>query len=167
MARMLRENAHLSAEGWSDWLRAMIPAENIRDEGSYESRGARQTGVMCTNIRGALPDEMSKCGIYEWQARRPGRQNVVIYVGCTCRDRPGSLRARILEYCVNGAHKSPLINEALKKGNELFVRVKTSGDNSDCNSDRSKETAQNMENELLKKYDYAWNIRNNAMRDIL
>ena len=111
---------------------------------------------------------MSKCGIYEWQARRPRRgirsANLkVVYVGSTCTGKPGSLKARILEYCTNGSHKSENINDALQKGYELWVRVEKNGPS----SDRSTTTAENRENELLKKYDYAWNVRNNAIRDIL
>ena len=76
------------------------------------------------------------------------------------RGNPGSLRAKILEYCNNGSHKEALINEALEKGYELWVRVKT--------SNQSRVSAEQMENELLETYDYAWNVRNNdAIRDIL
>ena len=150
MARMFRENARLPAEGWSDWVRAIVPVENKHNEHSYEDRSDGQTGVMCTNIREALTDEMSECGIYEWQARRPGGRNVV-YVGSTCREAPGSLRDRILEYCTNGSHKSGIINKALQRLYELWVRVKTSGGS----SDHSREVAKNMEDELLQSYDYA------------
>ena len=163
MGRKLRENAHLSAEGWSDWVRAIVPAENQHDEHSYEDRSADQTGVMCTNIREVLEHEMSKCGIYEWQARQPGGRNVV-YVGSTCTAKRGSLRTRVLQYCTHGSHKSELINDALERGYELFVRVKTSGRNNMNNKLRAEE----MENGLLEQYDYAWNIRgNDADRDIL
>ena len=46
---------------------------------------------------------------------------------------------------------------------ELWVRVKISTARSNC-----KQDAEKMENELLAKYNYAWNIRlNNAIRKIL
>ena len=68
---------------------------------------------------------------------------------------------RIREYCVNGSHKRDLINDALKKGYELWVRVKPTGIN-------ARAAAERAENALLAKYDYVWNIRNNgAARSIL
>ena len=144
-------------------MKAMVPAEEPETMVGqhYEHRSAGQTGVMCTNIRKALPDEMNKCGIYEWKARglfvgQP--DGVVVYVGSTCRAIPGALRDRILEYCTDGSHKPRIINDALQRGYELCVRVKTSG----RNSDRSRKTAENRENELLERYDYAWNFRNNG-----
>ena len=169
MPRMLRENAHLPVEGWSHWVRAMVPAEEPEEMVGqhYEHRSAGETGVMCSNIRIALPDKMNKCGIYEWQARgtfegQPDK--VVVYVGSTCTAKRGSLRTRVLQYCTNGSHKSALINDALERGYELWVRVKTSGPNNMNN----KLLAEEMENELLENYNYAWNIRNNgAYRNIL
>ena len=56
-----------------------------------------------------------------------------------------------------------MINDALQRGYELWFRVKTSGPK----NPNHKLLAQEMENELLEKYDYAWNVRNNAIRDIL
>ena len=58
--------------------------------------------------------------------------------------------------------KKDLINDALGRGYELWVRVKMSTATYDCDLD-----AERMENELLAKYNYAWNIRNNATRGIL
>ena len=171
MPRRHREDARLDTEGWSRWVRGIVPEKNGRVVGRhrqhFERRSDDQQGLLCTNIREALPDEMSECGIYEWQARRPrrgtraGHRNVV-YVGSTCRAEPGSLRARILEYCDDGSHKSAIINKALQRGYELCVRVKTSG----RSSDHSREAAENMENKLLESYDYAWNFRNNGKRRI-
>ena len=163
MARTLREDAHLPAEGWSRWVRAMVPEPEEMVGQNYEPRSDGQTGVMCTNIRVALSDEMAQCGIYEWRAVKPnGDGPKVVYVGSTCREKPGSLRVRILEYCNNGSHKEDLINEALERQYELEVRVKPTGA-------QARVAAEEMENELLEKYDYAWNIRNNgALRtDIL
>ena len=171
MPRRHREDARLDTEGWSRWVRGIVPEKNGRVVGRhrqhFERRSDDQQGLLCTNIREALPDEMSECGIYEWQARRPrrgtraGHRNVV-YVGSTCRAKPGALRDRILEYCVSGSHKSENINDALQRGYELWVRVKTSG----RSSDHSREAAGNMENKLLERYDYAWNFRNNGKRRI-
>ena len=45
------------------------------------------------------------------------------------------------------------MNEAVTKGYELWVRVKTS---------EGRDNAEDMENKLVEKYDYAWNIRKNG-----
>ena len=53
-------------------------------------------------------------------------------------------------YCKNGSHKQDLINNALSKGYELWVRVKiVEGRNP------SRENAEAMENALFNRYDYA------------
>ena len=51
-----------------------------------------------------------------------------------------------------------MINEALRRGYTLEVRYKVAN---------NEEDAKAQENELLEKYNYAWNIRNNGLRDIL
>jgi hypothetical protein len=65
-----------------------------------------------------------------------------------------------MEYCRDGSHKSKLIDDALEKGYELWVRVKaTTG---------LRDRAEDIENDLLSKYNYAWNIRENiGVRDVL
>ena len=161
--RRLRENSNLPTEGWSHWVRAMVRDLPARGQQHFERRRGRNVGFICRNVNGVFVND--GCGIYEWQARAPER-NKVVYVGCTCRRRAGgipdaSLSDRIREYCVNGSHKRDLINDALRKGYELWVRVKRTGVN-------ARATAERAENALLAKYDYAWNIRNNgAVRSIL
>ena len=118
--------------------------------------------LFLSSIRNTFPNEAEHCGIYEWQARFDGQPNRVLYVGSTCRGKAGALRDRILEYCRNGSHKKDLINDALRRGYELWVRVKISQARHNCRKD-----AERMENELLAEYNYAWNIRNNAVRSIL
>lgn len=160
MAALLREKSNLPAEGWTDWKRAMVPPETVGR--NLKPRGKNQVGLICSSIEDAFPDQAQCCGIYEWQARRSDQPNRVVYVGSTCRKKQGLLKGRILEYCRNGSHKSDLINEALGRRYELWVRVKISTPR--CNS---RSAAEGMENELLAKYNYAWNIRNNATRGIL
>ena len=163
MAANQRQAREDSTEArWSDWELAMIPSIPSSRRG-FERRGENQDGWICSSIKDAFDGQAQRCGIYEWQARRFDQPNRVVYVGSTCRGKEGALRDRILEYCRNGSHKKDLINDALDEGYELWVRVKISQPSQNCKAD-----AEKMENELLAKYNYAWNIRNNvAVRSIL
>ena len=154
--KRLRENSHLSAAGWSNWEIAMVPPNVVGN--NLEPRGPNQVGSICSSIRSAFPSMAQHCGIYEWRAKGTllGQPNYAVYIGSTCRDKPGALRGRILEYCNNGSHKVHLMNDALRRGYQLWVRVKIVE-----GSHPSREKAENMENTLLATYDYAWNIRNN------
>ena len=123
-------------------------------------RGPGQVGYMSASIEAALGNLAELCGIYEWKAkgtRLDQPNNVVLYVGSTCvRRKPEKLGSRIIRYCKYGNHKKDLINEALARGYELWVRVKPAS---------SERKAQNMENALLHDYDYAWNERQNGGDD--
>ena len=124
----------------------------------FEPRGP-SPGLIRSSIRNAFPLHF---GIYEWQTKGtlPHQPNHAVYLGSTCRAKPGALRQRILEYCTSGSHKSVFINDALGKGYELWVRVKI--------VEGSKQNAEAMENTLLGRYDYAWNRRiNGQIRYIL
>jgi len=163
MAANQRQKREDSIDGWSYWEQAMVPVLRV---GVDEPRGPNQTGFMCSSIKNAFPLQARHCGIYEWAAKGtlPGQPNtlVVVYIGSTCRSKPGALRGRILEYCRNGSHKEVFINNALLRGYELWVRVKI------AEGSKPRETAQAMENALLDKYDYAWNTRRNGrIRNIL
>lgn len=162
--RLKRESNNLRgshSHGWTDWVRAIVPNEERYFD---RARNRDHIGFMRTNMRAAFPKRISEmCGIYEWQAvgTFDDQPEYVVYVGTTCREKPGSLGQRINEYCQMGSHKRDFINKALSEGYELWVRVKTSASNED-------EDAEDMENKLLEKYDYAWNKRNNGkIRDIL
>ena len=110
----------------------------------------------------------TRCGIYEWCAvkyvHRDGRlrkSRRVVYVGSTCRRNHQEcqrMRDRIVAYASTGNHKKDLINAALERGWELWVRFKNATD---------EDQAKDMENALLGRYNYAWNIRNNGVRPIL
>ena len=136
----------------------MVPTSH----GSYtENRGPGQQRYMWSNIKNELDEVAGFCGIYELQARGTlshNLQSAVVYVGSTCsRQADGGvchrLKNRIINYCKYGKHKAGLINDALSRGYELWVRYKQA---------RSAEEAQTWENALLNRYDYAWNIRNNG-----
>ena len=151
---------------WSQWRKAMVPMSS----GYTENRGPGQAGYMWSNIRNELNGLVGLCGIYEFQVRGTlphHLQSAVVYVGSTCRRQADGgqcrrLNNRIINYCRHGNHKEDLINDALRRGYELWVRYKQAG---------SAEQAQAWENTLLAAYDYAWNKRcnggNNGIRYIL
>ena len=145
---------------WSNWVLAMTPDLYDSDFRSRTTEEYERPGYKIT--KAALKRQFSDqkpCGIYEWMARhrRTGKQYVV-YIGSTCRSKRGNFIDRIYEYCTSGAHKRDYIDSALENGYELFVRYKGSGcDTIAC--DRNWESAEDDENEVLKHFDYAWNIR--------
>ena len=159
-SKALREHSDPSKRGWSKWKKAMVPLER-----GFEHRGeTNQVGLTCSSIRTTFRDQAQRCGIYEWAVkgtlRGQSKKKVVVYVGSTCRGKPGVLRDRILEYCTNRSHKKDLINDALRRGYELWVHVKVVGGNKE--DDKNRKKAEGKENELLEKYDYAWNKRSNG-----
>ena len=132
----------------------MVPTRHGRHT---EDRGPGQPGYMWSNIRNVLDEVAGLFGIYEFQVRR-GTQRTIVYVGSTCPRKADSglcrrLNSRIINYCRHGNHKEDLINDALKRKYELWVRFKQAG---------SAEEAQAWENALLATYDYAWNVRKNG-----
>ena len=139
------------AKGWSSWHKGAVPWELQ----VYEPRGPDQSGFRIKNVN--VPNGEA-CGIYEWRAVND-RQNVVVYVGSTCRAEGRPLEDRIQEYLLNGSHLEEHFNEALDRDYEMEFRTKPA---------RGLRQARAMENELLEEYNYAWNMRQNApQRDIL
>ena len=155
--KTVREDGRPKKEGWSDWSEAMVPFP-LDD---VKNRAPGNHGYIVRDIAWKSVSWWSTTlwNIYEWKAEKPGRRSVVVYVGSTCRAKSGALRARINEYCRDGSHKSKLINDALRRRYTLLVRVKGA---------RSREKAEELENALLDRYDYAWNERRNEdIRHIL
>ena len=156
----MRENSNLQppqSQNWSGWKKAMVPA---KDSENTVSRQQNQEGFIWEKIQ-SDSNLLELCGIYEWRAIRQGQPNRVIYVGSTCTRRGicEKLRSRILGYFNHGNQKEHLINQALRRGYTLEVRYKKTENEND---------AKKQENDLLKKYNYAWNKRcNGSIRDIL
>ena len=165
----IRETSNLQgdeAHGWSKWIWAMAP-ENTPRENHLERRVNDQVGFVNTNLtdslRQANPNVAELCGIYEWRATEEyGANPSVVYLGSTCPPargpRPWRLENRIVAYTKRGNHKKELINYALTRGCELWVRFKPAP---------VETEAREMENELLRQYNYAWNVRNNGVRPML
>ena len=159
----MRENSNLQppqSQDWSVWKKAMVPK---KDGENTVSRWQNQEGFIWKKIQ-SDSNLLELCGIYEWRAIRQHQPNRVVYVGSTCTRRGicEKLPSRILGYCNHGNHKKDQINQALRRGYTLEVRYKKAKDEDD---------AKKQENDLLDKYDYAWNKRrnggNNGIRDIL
>lgn len=162
--KKMREDSYLrrpQSQDWSGWKKAMVPENNGKNT---VSRWQNQEGFIWKKL---LSDTnlTELCGIYEWRAIEQDQTNpVVVYVGSTCTRRGicKKLHSRILGYCYHGSHKKDQINQALRRGYTLEVRYKEAKDEVD---------AKKQENDLLDKYDYAWNKRrnggNNGIRDIL
>ena len=152
---------------WSEWKKAMVPHETVDETGAEltEERGRNQKGYMWSDIDDELCEVGRLCGIYEFQVKGNPEEgqlkSAVVYVGSTCPRKKDDgvclrLKSRIIGYCKYGNHKKGLINDALRRGYELWVRYKQAG---------SAEEAQEWENDLLNKYDYAWNKRGNGGND--
>ena len=155
----------LLRHGWSDWVKAMVPHAAQQPQFSTQRPNGwkQESEKILANAPGLYYDVGSGVGIYEWQARKVENWNetrIALYIGSTSNAHPGSsLRDRVKEYCTNGCHKADLINDALTKGYELWFRVKSAP---------NRQTAEDLENELLHCYDYAWNVRRNGeLRHIL
>ena len=156
--------------GWSPWIIGMANSETPgKQNRDFRRRGTNQVGYRNSNLADELQQAgVTCCGIYEWSAVKyefyqDGRSRSsrrVVYVGSSCRGNHVCLpmRNRIVAYTSTGNHKRDLINAALERGWELWVRFKNATDENE---------AKAMENALLRRYNYAWNIRNNGVRPIL
>ena len=141
---------------WSNWVLAMTPDKHD----NFKTRATKGYKITETELKHQFRNQTDRpCGIYEWKARHTTTyEEYVVYIGSTCRGKEGNFIGRICEYCTNGSHKSDFINSALSKGYELWVRYKGSGNNTNA-CDSGRKSAEHDENSVLKRYDYAWNIR--------
>lgn len=145
---------------WSNWIWAMVPDKRQQTR-NVEKRQNNHLGYRNADLDRELQRAYNgECGIYEFAVKREDGEISVVYVGCTCirNDSSPSLQDRIVDYTKHGNHKKNEINEALRRGYTLLVRFKPAQD---------RREAKRMENELLDKYNYAWNVRNNGVRPIL
>lgn len=149
-------------QGFTDWVMVMSQEQ----EDGYVCRADNHVGFYNESWADSrqVRDVVGQCGIYEFKLREGGFNNDVVYVGSTCRSRQkNSLRERVRDYLVRGSHKAELINGALGRGAEIHVRLKPCccpGAGNDL--DQLKRNAERLENDLLDRYDYAWNTRRNG-----
>ena len=84
-----------------------------------------------------------------------------MYIGSTHRRAGRSIYKRISEYLTNGSHKRKIIQRGLDKGFKIYGRwMKMSPYHV---GDRRK-LAEELENDYLRYYNYAWNFRDNDGR---
>lgn len=82
---------------------------------------------------------------YELGTGGPRGGNIQIhYVGETCNER-----SRMQSYARSGSHLARTIDEHLRRGWRLYYRSVT------CDS---KESAEALQNRLLRRYEYDWNL---------
>jgi len=92
--------------------------------------------------------------VYEFQLRESGKTPMTVYIGSTCRERGDkSPRQRIQQYLQTGERKQEMIEDALNHGLEIWLRI--------TQDTKSMDQANEIENEMLDKYEYAWNARRN------
>lgn len=151
------KNDILLKDGWTAWKEVMVPAVAPNPKNKFSRRPTGQNGYRREDLTTLFHPFAHSCGIYEWRAIRNDKV-VVVYIGSTCTTKYGRLSTRIKKYCSDGSHKKSYINDALEKEYALEVRLKPAQD---------KLEAERLENELLDKYDYAWNERRNGIRKIL
>lgn len=149
-----RSHASTSHGKWSTWKKVIAPASSGKRPGTnFEKHGNR---VACKKTSAVLGQNSKRSGIYELRVTK-GSKHKVVYVGKAERNG-NALGGRIREYCRDGSHKKKEINQAVKKGFSVDVRVQPTA--------RSK--AQAAENAQLKKYNYAWNeAKNGDTRKVL
>ena len=147
------EDVAIPVDNWSGWQKLMVPETDLG--GEYNNRNGGHEGSY--RVGRYLPGN-GVCGIYEWKMVNPDveEDKCVVYLGSSCHEGPAPLRNRILRYCRDGDHKAELINNALRQGYELHVRHRVF---------EGVEQAKDAENYLLGRYNYAWNIRRNGIRE--
>jgi hypothetical protein len=133
-------------DNWTPWRVVMVLDQNHH---GYINRNEGHAGSYKLGAN-PCPDA---CGIYEWKMTNHERE-VVVYVGRSCNDG-NSLRGRIIQYCQNVSHKSDLINHALNNQYNLEVRYRVFPGVAECT------VAEDL---LLRRYNYAWNVRANGIR---
>ena len=152
--RPIPANVAVPERVWSEWVKLMDPNRDVG--GDYKNRNDGHNGSYRER---RLPDD-GECGIYEWKMVNPcdEEDTCVVYLGKSCSQTRAPLRDRILQYCRDGGHKDELINHTLGEGYELHVRYRIFSSNCE---------AEKAEKYLLDHYNYAWNIRDNGIREPL
>ncbi len=86
---------------------------------------------------------------YELGIGGPRYRNIQpVYVGET-----GNEKKRLSDYARHGSHLAHIIAQDIKKGYSLYYRAQAM---------LSKKDAKRMQNNLLQRFQYAWNIQLNS-----
>ena len=109
---------------------------------NLQPRGQNQVGFICSSIRNAFPDVEFMNGKQE----DPVTPIVSFMLEAHAGARQEHWETESLNTAETNPIKKDIINGALGRGYELWVRVKISQPRNNC-----KEDAERMENELLAK----------------
>ena len=138
---------------WSEWYPIMAPGRLRYKLTNWHDRAEQSPGI---RIRRNTLDQLFSGARYEdtvyemMMVRRTLK--VPVYLGQT-----GEVSERINQYCTNGSHIKDFINRALNCEYIIFVRAKMNREQN--NSDTNPSDVEYL---ALKKYDYAWNTKNNG-----
>ena len=139
---------------WKKWKELISPSWDIQGH-SLQRPGGHQ-GSYSPLLEDEINAKWKGCGVYELGLKNKGHYRPIVsfYVGSTCREGTDhSLGSRIFEYVRNGSHKAELINKAVDHRLTVYVRVVQTEDD---------DEARDLEQQLLTKYNYAWNDVNNG-----
>ena len=144
----------------------MVPEDiGAEDEELYSPRTARQhyyNKKTRQQLETQCRDDGDCAGVYELKVKGNGEDRVV-YIGSTHRETGRSLYDRISEYMLDGSHIGEIIQRALDRGFEVHVRwLKIKRDL--FPEEDLGELAEDVENEYLEEFNYAWNKRSNVRR---
>ena len=154
---------------WSVWREAMVPHNvGIGNPKLYAVRsvpaGFQKQHYYNQNTRQQLarrcPERANCSGIYELGVGNNNR-GAVVYIGSTHRRAGRSIYKRISEYLTDGSHISEIIQRALGKGFKIYVRWMKIKPYLVGNR---RKLAEELENDYLRRYNYAWNDRENDGR---
>ena len=143
-------NKQLLCIGWTEWIAIMKSLEGNGWELRADGNGYQPAGDFAAYMKRTCAI-IDGCGIYELRMVT-ALQSIVVYVGSSCSGDGGGVVKRLCSYVNYGSHIPVYINTALKNGATIEARCKYAPD---------REESGRLENELLRKYDYLWNKRNN------
>jgi GIY-YIG domain-containing protein len=94
-------------------------------------------------------------GVYEFAVKR-GNRFIVLYVG-KAASKSSKLKQRIGIYLLNGSHHKTEFNRIMTEGDDIYVRWRVF---------QTMKAAKEEESRLLKRYDYAWNAKEQGRNEI-
>lgn len=170
MSKRPRENvkndSFLNSSSWSSWECIVKPGRSIQRDWITRKTTTGQILANEAKVRHLFPDGIiNSFGVYELKVQK-GNRDVVVYVGSSA-DKFNLINGLKVEFflfqiiydCCIGETNGDLITDVLLMGYSVYARAKRSDPDENVRARKDK-------NELLDRYDYAWNS-SSALRDIL